>query len=350
MVSMSGEIPRSSRREALRAATALLVGAAVASLGACARQRGKHVPRLAAALQGLTAEFMQLWLRGARAHPAIKSGLATLTVFDGRMDALTQANQLETIVTQHYAAVLLVPVDAEAEAEPARRAKEAGIPIIGSNTLLSDKSVYASYIGSDDVEGGRLVARAVMSGLRAAGNVVILEGPIGESAQIQRRAGILDVLNGHPQVKVLGMRSANWSRAEAIALMENWLTAHPGEINGVIAQNDEMALGALEAIKAHSLDPGSFHVAGIDGISDALAAVKRGEMSTTLQDARAQSQGAIDLALRQLFGPSYTPLSSVWKDYAGQLDWGDGTAREHLVPWVPVTRDNVDRLIAMRKE
>lgn len=346
---MTAQTRRFSRRDALRAATTLLAGAAIGSLGACARQRG-HVPGLAAALQGLTAEFMQLWLRGAKAHPAIERGLATLTVFDGRMDALTQANQLETIVTQRYAAMLLVPVDAEAETEPARRAKEAGIPIIGSNTLLSDKSVYTSYIGSDDVEGGRLVARAVIDGMRATGNAVILEGPIGESAQIQRRTGILEVLKGYPGVKVLETRSANWSRAEAIALMENWLTAHPGSINGVIAQNDEMALGALEAIKARSLDPASLHVAGIDGISDALAAVKRGEMSTTLQDARAQSQGAVDLALRHLLGPTYAPLSSVWKDYPGQLDWGDGTRREHRVPWVPVTRENVDRLIAMRKQ
>ena len=346
---MTADTPRFSRRDALRAATGLLAGAAIASLGACARRSGQHVPALAAALQGLTAEFMQLWLRGARAHPAIVRGLATLTVFDGRLDALNQANQLETIVTQRYAAILLVPVDVEAETEPARHAKEAGIPVIGSNTLLSDKSVYASYIGSDDVEGGRLVARAVVSGLRGRGNVVILEGPIGQSAQIQRSAGIQDLLNGYPGVKVLETRSANWSRAEAITLMENWLTAHPGEINGVIAQNDEMALGALEAIKARSLDPASLHVAGIDGISDALEAVKRGEMSTTLQDARAQSQGAIDLALRRLLGPTYTPLSSIWKDYAGQLDWGDGTRREFRVPWVPVTRDNVDRLIAMRK-
>ncbi len=346
---MTAAKPRFLRRDVLRAATTLLAGAGMASLGACARQRRQHVPGLAAALQGLTAEFMQLWVRGAKAHPAIERGIATLTVFDGRLDALTQANQLETIVTQRYAAILLVPVDAEAEIEPARRAKDAGIPIIGSNTLLSDKSVYTSYIGSDDVEGGQLVARAVMNGLRGEGNVVILEGPIGQSAQIQRRAGILDVVNRFPRVKVLETKSANWSRAEAIALMENWLTAHPRQINGVIAQNDEMALGALEAIKAHLLDPLRFHVAGIDGISDALEAVKRGEMSTTLQDARAQAQGAIDLALRRVLGPTYAPLSSVWKEYPGQLDWGDGTRRKHLVPWVPVTRDNVDRLIAMRK-
>ena len=77
-------------------------------------------------------------------------------------------------------------------------------------------------------------------------------------------------------VKVLVMKTANWSRAEALSLMENWLTAHPGKINGVIGQNDEMALGAIEAIKAKGLAPKSIPVAGIDGVTDAIKAVKTG--------------------------------------------------------------------------
>lgn len=347
---MKGHDRRWVRRDLLRMGAALFAPAAVTALGACKRNEGKRAPRLAAALQGMTSEFMQLWLRGARTHPAIQQRLATLTVFDGRLDALTQANQLDSIIIQRYEAILFVPVDTEAAVEPARRAKEAGIPIIGSNTLLADKSIYASYIGSDDTEGGRFVARVVVDALHGQGNVVIFEGPIGHSAQIQRRAGIQDELRRHAGVKLLESKPANWSRAEAISLMENWLTAYPGQINGVIAQNDEMALGALEAIKARGTDPARVKVAGIDGIADALEAVKRGEMSTTLQDGRAQSQGAIDLALRQLLGPTYAPMSSIWKDYSEHLEWGDGTRREHDVPWTPVTRENVDRLIALRQQ
>lgn len=339
---------RHSRRAALAAGAAALTAAMLGGTSGCAR-RSRVAHRLAASVQGMMAEFMQLWVRAARLHPAVDRGLATLTVFDGRMDALTQANEFDTIITERFDAIIFIPVDVRAGIEPAKRARAAGIPIVGSNTLLGDRSLYASYIGSDDVEGGKIVARAVVERIHAKGNVVILEGPIGHSAQIQRRQGIAAVLAQFPGVRVLARKAADWSRAEALALMENWLTAYPHQIDGVIAQNDEMALGALESLKAHGVDPATVPVAGIDGITDALEAVKRGEMFTILQDATAQAQGAIDLALRALIGPSYRPMSSIWQEYPGRLDWGDGTRTDYMVPWVPVTRENVDRLLATRR-
>ena len=120
---------------------------------------------------------------------------------------------------------------------------------------------------------------------------MILEGPIGQSAQIERRKGNKNVLAKYKDVKVLEMKTANWSRAEALSLMENWLTAHSGKINGIIGQNDEMALGAIEAVKAKGIDPKTIPTAGIDGVTDAVRAVKDGSMVSVLQDAAAQAQG-----------------------------------------------------------
>src|SRR5450432_3067571 len=234
-----------TRRQVLKA------GLTVAGLGfvtGCRTKSGKSVHRIAVPLQGMTAEFMQLWVRGAQAHPAITNGLATFTVFDGRMDALTQANQFDTIITQRFDAIIFIPVDVQAGVGPAAQAKAAGIPLIGSNTLIADHSLYRCYIGSDGVVSGEDVARAVIAKLGGKGNVVILEGIIGHSAQIERRQGIHTILAQSPNVKVLEMKSANWSRAEGQALMENWLTAHGNAIQGVISQNDEMALGAIEAL------------------------------------------------------------------------------------------------------
>lgn len=337
------------RRRLLRFGSAAIALATVGAINGCHRNSTTRGYRIAVALQGMTAEFMQLWLRSAQAHPAFHTGLATLTVFDGRLDAFTQATQFDMIVTQRFDAVIFIPVDAEAGLGPAEQAKAAGIPLIGSNTLLSNRTLYARYIGSDDIQGGKEVATAVVGRIDGRGNVVILEGPIGHSAQIQRREGINAVLAHSPQVRVLETKSANWSRAEALALMENWLTAHDGNIRGVIAQNDEMALGAIEAVKARGLDPANLPIAGIDGIADALKAVKRGEMSTTLQDANAQAQGAIDLALRTLIGPTFRPMSRIWKQYGSALAWGDGAQSQYMVPWTPVTGENVDRFLALRQ-
>lgn len=346
---MNDHLPTNSlltRRRLLRVG---LGAAALAFVTGCRNKNQKKAYRIAVPLQGMTAEFMQLWYRGAQAHPAIKNGLATLTIFDGRMDALTQANQFDTIITQRFDAIIFIPVDITAGIGPAAQANVAGIPVIGSNTLVSDRSVYVCYIGSEAVVSGGDCARAVITKLGGKGNVVILEGPIGHSAQIQRRQGINNILAKSPNIKVLETKSANWSRAEAQALMENWLTAHGTAINGVISQNDEMALGALEAMKARGIDLATHPVGGVDGLTDALEAVKRGEMSTILQDANAQAQGSIDLALRKLIGPSYQPMSAIWNQYPGQLAWGDGTQTEYLVPWTAVTSENVDQLLVLRR-
>ena len=143
------------------------------------------------------------------------------------------------------------------------------------------------------------------------------------------------------------MQTANWSRAEAQTLMENWLTAHPGQINGVIGQNDEMALGAIEAIKAAGLKVADFPIAGIDGVTDALTAVKAGEMSSILQDGAAQAQGAVDLAIAAV-RPGSEPQSAIWEAYK-DMPWNGGKDTLYNVPWTPVTADNVDALLAQRK-
>ncbi|HYG07283.1 MAG TPA: substrate-binding domain-containing protein [Stenotrophomonas sp.] len=301
-------------------------------------------PRIAAAVYGLKGQFMQNWVRQAKHHPEVASGAVTLAVLDGNYDALTQSNQIDTLLTQGYDGLVFVPIDARAGASAAARARAAQVPLIASNTMVSDTQV--PYIGNDDVEGGRLQARALAKAIGGKGNVVILQGPIGQSAQIDRQRGEFEVLAAYPLITVIEMRTANWSRAEAMDLMEDWLNAHPGQINVVIAQNDDMALGALEAIKQRGLDPRRIHVTSIDGMPDAIRAAQRGELITFLQDAQGQAQGAIDLVLRRLRGPAYQPQSEIWQRYATQMPWNGGTDRRYVLPWVPVTAENAAALYA----
>ena len=330
----------------------VLAGFAATSFAPLAKAAVPPKPpyKLGASTQGLSIEFMRLWANAVRAHPAIKSGMATIDITDAHMDAFTQSNHVDTMITQGYQAIIFVPVDIQAGNDPIRRAKKAGIPVIGSNTLVTDKSIYASYIGSDDIKAGHILAEGVIGKMGGKGNVVINEGMIGQSAQVQRHTGIEETLKKYPNVRVLARKTANWSRAESLALMEDWITSHPDQISGVIAQNDEMAIGALHAMKAGGLDPHKIPLGGIDGITDALLAVQRREMMTTLQDANAQAQGSVDLALRQVVGPSYQPMAKMWTNYRGKMDWGSGTAANYVVPWVPVTAENVDSLLATRKE
>ncbi|MCA8909434.1 MAG: substrate-binding domain-containing protein [Rhodospirillaceae bacterium] len=319
--------------------------------------------RIGAALYGLRAEFMQLWAAGAESHPAVMDGTVELTIFDGNYDALVQQNQFETMITEGYDAIIFVPIDVEAGATAVQMAYDAGIPVIGSNTRINTDYVpqvvedgMYQYVGSNDVLAGRMEAEAVMADFcDAGGRVVIIEGPIGQSAQIDRREGNEQALAECPNVELLEMQTANWSRAEALTLMENWLTSYQGDIDGVIGQNDEMALGAIEAITQAGLDVGDYSIAGIDGITDALVAVQEGTMVSILQDANAQAQGAVDLALRHVLGEGYEPMSPIWAEgdnwynYGDEMPWNGGADAEYNVPWTPVTQAIVGELLDARQ-
>ncbi len=323
---------------ALAAATAILASPALA--------QDKKL-KIGAAPYGLNAEFMQIWSAALKEHPAVKNGDVDLTIFDGRYDALVQQEQVNTMITQKFDAIIFVPIDIEAAATAVQAAHDAGIPVVGSNTRVNS-DLLTSYVGSDDTISGYMEAKTVLDKLGCKGNVVILEGPIGQSAQISRLEGNKKALAECPNVKVLEDQTANWSRAEAQTLMENWLTSHPGQINGVIGQNDEMALGAIEAIKAAKLNVKDFAIAGIDGITDALHAVKDGTMTSILQDASAQAQGALDLAIFAAKKGNYKPESKIWEQYPA-MPFNGGKDKNYNVPWTPVTAENVDKLLQARK-
>lgn len=300
--------------------------------------------RIGAAVYGLQNEYAQIWAKEIEEHPAVQQKLVELTVFDGKYDHLTQRAQFDTMETQRYNGALYVPIDSKACDQVAKRAAASELPVVGSNGPC-DTQAYVSYIGSDDVEAGRQVATAVVE-LVKEGGVVELQGPVGQLGAIQRGQGIDEVLAKHPNIKLLASKTANWSRQEAFKIMQDWLVAHPGQIKGVIAQNDEMALGAIRALKAAGIDPKTVPVAGVDGVMDARKAVKNGEMILTVaQDAHAQAQGAFDILLRRVLGADYKPMSDVWTVYADKMPWNDGAEKSYTVPWTYITADNVDNFI-----
>lgn len=314
--------------------------------------------KIGAATYGLKAEYMKLWSTALENHPAVESGLVDLTVFDGDYNATTQINQFQTMVTQNYDGIIFVPISVEAGVAAVNIASIDDIPVVGSNTKV-DSDKLLTYIGSDDVQAGTLQAQSVIDNMGGKGDVVILEGPIGQSAQIERKEGNMSVINEYEDVvEVLEMKTANWSRAEAMNTMQNWLTAYGKEIDGVIGQNSEMAIGAIQAIKDAGYDPADFATAGTDGVTDAMLAVKEGDHDMDLlQDARAQANGALDLLLRELVGPEYEPKAVCWKEgdkLAGEygMDFPD-TAEEmkenYWVPWTQITQDNVDTLLERRR-
>lgn len=327
-----------SRRNLLNAGVGMAIAVATLACGNFAFAQDKI--RIAALSFGESGEYMKAWSTEIQNHPAVKSGEVEITVFDGKYDPLTQANQIDTAITQQFNAIIMSPFDLEASAPPIEKAAEAKIPLIVS-ALKTKSTKYTASIIVNDTEGGQIIAEELAKRLPNGGNVVLMEGPIGQSAQIERRAGIDAGLAKFPNLKLIEDKTGNWSRAEGQALMENWLLAHPGEINGVLAENDEMALGAIEAMKSAGIDLKTVPVLAIDGIPDAKRAVKKGEMAVSLYKyARAEGQGAVDLALRAIKGESYKPQSEIW---GSLMEWKGGTEKDYVVPWLVLDSTNVEK-------
>ncbi|HHW23748.1 MAG TPA: sugar ABC transporter substrate-binding protein [Clostridiaceae bacterium] len=220
--------------------------------------------------------------------------------YDGNYDAATQLAQVETMIADGVDAIILNPHDAVACAEAVKIAHDAGIPVVGVNTMV-ESDLLTSYVGSQDVSAGEDIMQYMIDYLgKDEFNIVIIEGPMGQSAQLQRIEGITNIMKKYPKIKELARNTANWSRSEAMTLMETWLTSFGDQIDAVIAENDEMALGARQAIVAAGKN---IPCIGIDGIKDAVAAIKSGDMiASDFQNAEGQMTGAIEAAVKAVNG------------------------------------------------
>lgn len=236
---------------------------------------------------------------------------------EGQGKAENQISQVENFLAMDVDAVILNPFDKYGSAPVVSIAKREHKPIVVLNALVINIDQADAYVGSDDSEAGRIATTHICKLLNGKGNIAIIRGPNGHSAEIQRTTGIMEVLKDYPEVKVIFDQSANWDRAQGLNLMENWLGTGK-EINAVIAQNDEMALGAFKAVEAAGKQK-DIKVIGIDAISDALKAVKEGRLcATVFQDARGQGTLAINIAVQLLKGEkvkhsNYIPFQLITK-------------------------------------
>jgi len=223
---------------------------------------------------------------------------AELVVYDGDYDPATQISQVETMIADGVDGIILNPQDADACSPCVDKAVEAGIPVVGVNTRVNNDKL-ASYVGSKDVTAGEMEMQKIVDLIGEKGKIVIIEGPMGQSAQIERRQGIQNILDKYPEIEVLAEKTANWSRSEGMTVMENWLQAFE-DIDAVVAENDEMALGAREAIKASGKE---ILAIGVDGITDALKAVEEGNLVASIfQDGAGQGSKAVEVVLEAIKG------------------------------------------------
>ncbi|WP_152365983.1 substrate-binding domain-containing protein [Microlunatus speluncae] len=210
------------------------------------------------------------------------------------LDVSTQANQVDQLISAQVDAIVVVPVQADSLQPQVTAAKAAGIPVIAVNASLNNPEIDGD-VQPDDVLAGEGEMQMMADKLGGEGNIVVLQGPLGQSGQINRQTGIENVLKKYPDIKVIAQDTANWKRDEAVNKMKNWISAHGDDIDGVVGQNDDMGLGALQALKEAGMT--DVPVVGIDGIEDGLRAVKSGEfIGTMLQNGTVELSAGLAVA------------------------------------------------------
>jgi len=219
----------------------------------------------------------------------------TITITDAKDDTATQLSQVENFISQKVSALIVVPVDTSAAQPMADAAKAAGIPIVFVNRNPSIAGV--PYVGSDSLYAGTVEMEELAKLAGNKGDIVILQGQVTNEAAVLRTQGCNDVA-AKVGMTVVATQAGDWDRAKGQAITENWIQAGTLKAGDVVcANNDEMALGAINALKAANLLDTVF-VGGVDATSEALAAMQAGDLEVTVfQDASGQGAGGVQAAV-----------------------------------------------------
>lgn len=257
-----------------------------------------------------------------------------LQVEDATDDVAKQLDQINNFIAAGVDAIVVNAVDTSATQAMTNAADAAGVPLVYVNrepVNVNELPDGQAFVASNEIESGTLEAFQICRNLRAAGkaggaNGYILMGQLSNQAAVQRTKDVDDVIGMDMCnfMNIIDRQTAEWSRDKAQDLMTNWLSSGQ-DFDFVIANNDEMAIGAIQAMKAQGLDMATIEVGGVDATQDALVAMQAGDLDVTVfQDANGQGSGSIETALKLARGEEvdkkvYIPFKLVTPDNVGDF-------------------------------
>lgn len=243
---------------------------------------GGEGARIALSVSTLNNPFF-VALRDGAQEAANEAGVE-LQVANAQGDASQQLNDVQNFVTQQFDAILVNPVDTDAIVPAVQAANQSDIPVLALDRKAASGEV-ATVIASDNVRGGRMAGEELIR-LVESGPIAQLEGIPGTSAARERGRGFQQAIDGQDAVNLVASQAAGFDRNQALNVTQNIMQANP-DIKGIFAQNDEMALGAVQALGDRA--GSEVKIVGFDGIDDALQAIQDGDMNATV----AQQPGRI---------------------------------------------------------
>ncbi|MFJ2114213.1 MULTISPECIES: substrate-binding domain-containing protein [unclassified Streptomyces] len=251
---------------------AVLVAAVIGGVSFWNNGSSGSTTKLGMSVSTLNNPFFVQLKEGAQAEAKARG--VDLTVTDAQNDASQQANQIQNFTSEGMSSVIVNPVDSDAAGPSVRAANKADIPVIAADRGVN-KADIAALVASDNVAGGEQAARTLAEKLGGKGRIVVLQGTAGTSASRERGAGFAQGIKAYPGIEVVAKQPADFDRTKGLDVMTNMLQAH-SDVNGVFAENDEMALGAIKALGSRAGT--SIPVVGFDGTPDGLKAVEAGTL------------------------------------------------------------------------
>ncbi len=289
----------------------ILLGLAAATL----LSNAAFAAKIGVSMDKFDDNFLTVLRNGMADYAKTQPGV-TVQIEDAKNDVSKQLSQVQNFIANGVTAIIVNPVDTSATAAITKTAAEAGVPLVYVNRLPADIDKLgpkAAFVGSDERDSGTLEAKEICKLLGGKGSILVIEGELSNQAAVQRTADVHDVLKT-PEcsgIKIIAEQTANWDRTQAQNLMTNWLSKGL-KFDAVIANNDEMAIGAMQALKAAGVDTKKAIVGGVDATQDALASMKTGDLKVTVfQDAAGQGKGAIDTALALAAGKTVPKIVNV---------------------------------------
>ena len=278
--------------------------------------------------------FLTVLRNGIQAH-ADANGIS-VQIEDAQNDVAKQLDQINNFIASGVTAIVVNPVDTSATQAMSDAAAAANIPLVYVNRQPINVDTMPdnqAFVASNEVDSGTLetieVCRLFKEQGKTEANVYVMMGELSNQAAVQRTADIHDVMasgNCGVTLNIIDEQTANWSRDEAQNMMTNWLSSG-APFDAVIANNDEMAIGAIQALKASGIDMATVIVAGVDATQDALAAMQAGDLDVTVfQDAAGQGSGSLNAAVA--------------------LSKGEAVEQKVYIPFLLVTPANVAEYLA----
>ena len=304
----------------------IILGVAVSLLLSTAA----HAQTVGVSMAKFDDNFLTVLRNGMQDYAKTMKGV-TLQVEDAQNDVAKQQSQIQNFIAAGVDAIIVNAVDTDATTAMSKIAADAKIPLVYVNRepvnvdKLPEKQ---AFVASEETVAGTLESKEVCRLLGGKGKAVVMMGELSNQGARMRTKAVHDVFatDECKGIKIVEEQTANWERTQGADLMSNWLSSGV-EADAVISNNDEMAIGAIQALKAAGKDMKKVVVAGVDATQDALSAMQAGDLDVTVfQDAAGQGKGALDAALK--------------------LAKGEKVEKKVYIPFQLVTPENVKNFVA----